>query len=60
MVIKIFKVPTKEMFTFKNKTELLIFVNEVVGSAPYNATIDDLVRMLPKTDYCKVTKNTKR
>jgi hypothetical protein len=25
-----------------------------------NATIDDLVRLLPRNDYCKVTKNAKR
>ena len=54
MIIKIFKVSTKEMFTFKNKTEFTVFVYEVVGKLPANATINNLMQMLPREDYCKV------
>ena len=54
MITKIFKISTKEMFTFKNKSELIVFVYEVTGSVPANATINDLTKMLPKKDYCRV------
>lgn len=54
MIIKIFKVSTKEMFTFKNKSEFLIFVYDVTNHLPSNTTINNLVKMLPKSDYCRV------
>ena len=53
MIIKIFKISTKEMFTFKNKTELMFFVYQVTGRSAPNATIADLIKILPKNDYCK-------
>ena len=53
MIIKIFKVSTKEMFTFKSKAELMIFVFDTVGKLPAKTTIDNLIKMLPKNDYCK-------
>ena len=54
MIIKIFKVSTKEMFTFKNKSDLLTYVYNVTGRSPANATINNMVKMLPKSDYCRV------
>lgn len=56
MVIRIFKVSTKEMYTFNNKTELYNFVKCVIG-APifYNKTIPQIIAYLPAEDYCRVT-----
>lgn len=59
MKIKIFKISTKEMFTFQNKHELLIFVYNIVGHVPENTTINNLIKLLPKNDYCDV-KSTKK
>lgn len=53
LIIKIFKVSTKEMFTFKSKAELMVFVFDTVGKLPAKTTIDNLIKMLPKNDYCK-------
>lgn len=41
------------MFTFKNKAELMVFVFDVVGKIPATSTIDSLIKMLPKNEYCK-------
>lgn len=55
MIIKVFKVSTKEMFTFKTKTDFMIFVYNIVDDVPSaNATISDLMKMLPKHDYYRV------
>lgn len=53
MIIKIFRVSTKEMFTFKNKAELIAFVFNTVGRLPAKITIDNLIKTLPQNDYCK-------
>ena len=55
MKIKIFKVSTREMFVFKNKSELIIFIYETMGTVPYDANINDLIKTLPKEDYYRVT-----
>lgn len=55
MIIKVFKVSTKEMFTFKTKTDFMVFVYNIVDDMPpSNATINDLMKMLPKRDYYRV------
>ena len=54
MIIKVFKVSTREMFTFKNRTELLMFVYNVVDELPTSMTIDNLIKMLPKHEYYRV------
>lgn len=55
MIIKIFKVSTKEMWTFKNKDELKRYVIQNVLCIPrHNATIDELIKYLPVEDYCRV------
>lgn len=56
MIIKIFKIPTKEMYTFKNKSELITFVRDAVGTLPANITIDNLIKLLPRKDYYRLPK----
>lgn len=56
MTVKIFKISTKEMYTFKNKYELYSFVKEKTNTFPqFSMTIDQLVRYLPVEDYYRVT-----
>ena len=56
MIIKIFKISTKEMYTFNNKIELFDFVKNVIGGHIfYNKTIPQLIAYLPVEDYCRVT-----
>ena len=55
MIIRIFKVSTKELYTFQNKYEFYTFVKEVTNKFPgYNNSIDQLVKYLPVEDYCRV------
>jgi hypothetical protein len=55
MIIKIFKISTKEMYTFKNKIELLRFVRQITKfPILYNKTISQLVAYLPVDDYYRV------
>lgn len=55
MIIKIFKVSTKEMYTFRNKTELCNFVRQVVQCPIfYNITIDRIIDYLPREEYCRI------
>ena len=56
MIIKIFKISTKEMYTFQNKHELYSFIKENTNAYPsLSTTIDQLIRCLPVEDYCRVT-----
>ena len=56
MIIKIFKISTKEMYTFKNKMELFDFVKSIAGvPICYNATIPQIIACLPVEDYCRST-----
>ena len=56
MIVKIFKISTKEMFTFKNKYELYAFVKANTNTHPgFNTTIAQLIRYLPVEDYYRVT-----
>lgn len=55
MVIKIFKISTKELYTFRNKLELYTFIQEVTNRYPsFNTKIDALIQYLPVEDYCRV------
>ena len=55
MIIKIFKVSTKEMWSFRSKDELRKYVIQNVLCIPrHNATIDELIKYLPVEDYCRV------
>ena len=55
MVIKIFQVSTKELYTFKNKYEFYIFVKDTTNRFPrYTASINELMTYLPVEDYCRV------
>lgn len=55
MIIKVFKVSTKEMWTFYNKKAFREYVVQNVFCIPkYNATINELMGYLPVEDYCRV------
>ena len=55
MVIKVFKVSTAEMWTFRNKKVFRKYVMSVVLCAPKsNATVNELMEYLPVEDYCRV------
>lgn len=55
MIIKIFKVSTAEMWTFKNKKAFRKYVvSNVLCVPPTNATVNELMRYLPVEDYCRV------
>ena len=55
MIIKIFKVSTKEMYTFKDKIEFYTFVKAVTNTCPsYDLSINKLMGCLPVEDYCRV------
>jgi hypothetical protein len=54
MIIKIFKISTKEMYTFRNKSEFNKFVRIVTNKHPsFRLTIDQLIKYLPVEDYCR-------
>lgn len=55
MIIKIFKISTKEMYTFKNKLELFNFVKKETSKPIFsNKTIQQIIEYLPVEDYCVV------
>lgn len=55
MIIKIFKISTKEMYTFNNKRELFDFIKKIVNMPIfYNKTISQLVEYLPVEEYCRI------
>ena len=55
MIIKIFKISTKEMYTFKNKYELHSFIKANTNTYPsLSMTIDQLVHCLPVDNYYRV------
>ena len=55
MIIKIFQVSTKQMYTFRNKMEFYNFVRQVVKYPVfYNATIAQLIKYLPQEEYCQI------
>lgn len=55
MIIKIFKISTKEMWTIPNKQELCRFIQTETGVAPnQNLTIFKLIEYLPKSNYYRV------
>ena len=55
MIIKIFKISTKEMYTFKNKFWLHQFIQTEVNKHPsLRLPIDKLAKYLPVEDYYRV------
>ena len=55
MVIKIFKIATKEMWTIKNKEALCAFICQETGAKPDSKlTIFKLMQYLPKQNYYRV------
>lgn len=56
MVIKVFKISTKEMWTIKNKEALCKFIAQEVGVKPdEKLTIFKLMQYLPVENYYRVT-----
>ena len=55
MVIKIFKISTKQMWTIGNKASLCEFIYQETGKRPDDKlTIFKLVQYLPKENYYRV------
>ena len=55
MIIKIFKISTKEMWTIRNKEALCDFIHQETGIEPNNKlTIFKLVQCLPRENYYRV------
>lgn len=55
MVIKIFKISTKEMYTIPNKEALCNFISKETGTIMDNKmTIFKLMTYLPRENYCRV------
>lgn len=55
MIIKIFKISTKEMFTFKNKFWLHQFIQTETKQYPsLKLPVDKLAKYLPVEDYYRV------
>lgn len=55
MVIKIFKISTKEMWTIRNKTALCDFILQETGVKPdCKLTVFKLIQYLPKENYHRV------
>ena len=55
MVIKIFKITTKEMWTIGNKEALCDFIYKETGTKPDNKlTIFKLMQLLPRNNYYRV------
>lgn len=52
MIIKIFKISTKEMWTFYGKNALRKYIMTNILCAPKsNATINELMQYLPREEY---------
>ena len=55
MVIKIFKISTKEMWTIRNKNALCEFIYQETGKKPDSKfTIFKLIQYLPRQNYYRV------
>ena len=55
MIIKVFKVSEKAMYTFPNKETFYNYVIQISGCLiPRCTTIKDLMGYLPVEDYCRV------
>ena len=55
MIIKIFKISSKEMWTIRNKNALCDFIKQEVGLRPQpSQTIFEIIQYLPKENYHRV------
>lgn len=55
MIIKIFKIPTKEMYVLKHKKQLLDFIAQETGCYLLNSfTIDHMFKFLPQDVYYRM------
>lgn len=52
MIIKIYKLSTRQMWTIRNKEALCEFIHQEIGVWPdKKATIFELVKLLPRENY---------
>lgn len=57
MITKIFKVSTKEMWILQNKKELIYFIEREMNIyVSEKLTIEQLLKYLPKENYCEAKK----
>ena len=55
MVVRVFKISTMEMWTMRNKTELVRFIEQETQKYVYTTmTIEQLMKYLPVENYCIV------
>lgn len=55
MIIKVFKISTAEMWTMRDKSALVKFIEQETDMyVSEKMTIDSLMRYLPVEDYCRV------
>lgn len=55
MIIKIFKISTMEMWTLKNKKELVRLIEQEMGIyVSDKLTIEQLMKYFPVDNYCSV------
>ena len=55
MIIKVFKITTMEMWTLRHKKGLMEFIEQEVDVIlPSSFTINDMIKYLPKENYCRV------
>lgn len=55
MIIKIFKISTKEMWTIPGKEKLCEFIGQETGKCPdKKLTIFELIKCLPRENYYRV------
>lgn len=55
MIIKIFKINTKEMWTMRNKMGLIKFIYHETGYCLSNTmTINQIIKYLPKENYYRI------
>lgn len=61
MIVRIFKISTAEMWTLKNKQELLRFIKQEINMiASSNLTIQKLTSYFPVEEYHIVTSKERR
>lgn len=55
MIIKIFKISTMEMWTVRNKKELIkLIVQEIGTNVSDTLSVNQLLKYFPIDDYCKI------
>lgn len=56
MIIKLFKITTRELWTFSNKEAFRQFVKKETDSfISSNTTIDEMINMLPRREWSRIS-----